>query len=60
MNEPKIVAKINKHNEIVISRICPFEICILNQEPRKVGICKFAIIDDIGNPDCGYGWEGVN
>ena len=35
---------------------CPFDKCCLSGEQQEPGQpCQYAIIDDNGNPDCGYG-----
>jgi hypothetical protein len=35
--------------------VCTFETCCLTQEKNEPGPCKFAIINEAGDPDCGYG-----
>lgn len=35
--------------------ICSFKKCDLSGEERVIEECEFAIINDEGEPDCGYG-----
>jgi hypothetical protein len=38
-----------------IKNICSLETCCLTQEKNEPGPCEWAITNEAGEPDCGYG-----
>ena len=34
---------------------CPLTVCVITDETREAGPCKFVVTDGAGDPDCGYG-----